>query len=122
MQHDNHDLKINRMVTTSSSISAPVGITMGCPAGIGPEIILKYFSTRDKNDSHSAVVIGDADILQDVGRSLNLPTPIHIWHPGEIPASQMINVSGRIRAWYAGEHSQPVGRQNIGLMEAVLSP
>ena len=37
-----------------------------------------------------------------------------------VHASQMIFVSGRVRAWYSGEDPLPPGHQKIGLMEAVL--
>lgn len=39
-----------------------IGITMGDPSGIGPEIILKSFSLKDINNK-SVVVIGDLSIM-----------------------------------------------------------
>ena len=43
------------------SASRPVLITMGDPAGIGPEIIAKAFAARDLS---GAVVVGDAGVMQ----------------------------------------------------------
>lgn len=43
-------------------MSAPLGITMGDPAGIGPEIVAKVF--RDPHIRRGAVVIGDAARLR----------------------------------------------------------
>lgn len=39
------------------------GITMGCPAGIGPQIILKAYKKKliEKN---SSIVLGDLSVLQ----------------------------------------------------------
>ena len=41
-----------------------IGITMGDPCGVGPEVIVKSFARRDVQDSVSAVVIGDPDRLE----------------------------------------------------------
>lgn len=48
----------------------PIAITMGDPAGIGPEIILKAF--RDAPElTHGCIVIGDLGTLRRAGESLN---------------------------------------------------
>ena len=55
---------------------------MGCPAGIGPEIILKYFCSRTATDrSHPPVVIGDLGVLVRCGEELRLPAPVRRWQP-----------------------------------------
>ena len=41
-----------------------IGITMGCPASIGPEIILKYFSQELLSTHISPVVLGDITVLK----------------------------------------------------------
>lgn len=41
-----------------------IGITMGCPASIGPEIILKYFSQAPSSTNISPVVLGDITVLK----------------------------------------------------------
>jgi len=41
-----------------------IGITMGCPASIGPEIILKYFSQEILSANISPVVLGDITVLE----------------------------------------------------------
>ena len=65
---------------------------MGCPAGIGPEIILKHFRSSNHLSSPPALVIGDPEVLRKTGRDLNLPAPIHAWSSGERLNKGSINV------------------------------
>jgi 4-hydroxythreonine-4-phosphate dehydrogenase len=41
-----------------------IGITMGDPCGVGPEIIVKSFARRDVQERIAAVVLGDPDRLR----------------------------------------------------------
>lgn len=54
---------------TTGRSAAPLGITMGDAAGIGPEIIVKMFS---QGLPYPAVVYGDAGILENTARRLRL--------------------------------------------------
>lgn len=47
-------------------------ISMGDPAGIGPEIILKYFSRKDNRDNAKIVVVGTTAILEKCKTNLNI--------------------------------------------------
>ena len=58
----------------------PLAITMGDPAGIGPEIIAKLAATERLSTPY--VVIGDAGALARAAASLGLTLPIR-----ELPAS-----------------------------------
>lgn len=55
---------------------------MGCPAGIGPEIILRYFAEHNTKTSPSAIVIGDFDVLEKCSRELNIPIQLTRYNPG----------------------------------------
>lgn len=57
-----------------------LGITLGCPAGIGPEIIVKYFATRSLT-APQAVVLGDLSVLQRCAAELGLSLPFVPWQP-----------------------------------------
>ncbi len=59
-----------------------IGITMGCPAGIGPEIILRYFTGRDNSAGIRAVVLGDKNILAKCSAELKIPADLRPWRPG----------------------------------------
>jgi 4-hydroxythreonine-4-phosphate dehydrogenase len=50
-----------------------IAVTMGDPAGIGPEIIAKTFAKRGFGDEDRALVVGDAGILDRAARLLGLP-------------------------------------------------
>lgn len=64
-----------------------IGITMGCPAGIGPEIVLRFFA-GERAASMRPVVIGDRGVLERCGKHLQLPAPCVTWQPGTpLPAA-----------------------------------
>ncbi len=50
-----------------------IAVTMGDPAGIGPEILAKTFAEGDFREEHRAVVVGDAKMLERAARLLDLP-------------------------------------------------
>lgn len=54
---------------------------MGCPAGIGPEILLRFFAGKRAASVHP-VVIGDCGVLERCGKQLHLPAPCVSWQPG----------------------------------------
>jgi 4-hydroxythreonine-4-phosphate dehydrogenase len=62
------------------SRASPVVITMGDPAGIGPEIILKAWAQRQQAGPLFAC-IGDIDALNACARQLGLPAPVEITAP-----------------------------------------
>jgi 4-hydroxythreonine-4-phosphate dehydrogenase len=49
-----------------------VAVTMGDPAGVGPEIIAKTFADPDFREENRALVVGDAKILERAIRLLEL--------------------------------------------------
>lgn len=60
----------------------PIGITMGCPASIGPELIVKYHHEVANSGQEPTVVIGDRTILEKIRDLLALPVQIKDWRPG----------------------------------------
>jgi 4-hydroxythreonine-4-phosphate dehydrogenase len=49
-----------------------IAVTMGDPAGIGPEIIARAFGEEDFHEENRAIVLGDAGILERAARLLDL--------------------------------------------------
>jgi 4-hydroxy-L-threonine phosphate dehydrogenase PdxA len=49
-----------------------IAVTMGDPAGIGPEIIARAFGEEDFRKHNRAIVVGDAGILERATRLLDL--------------------------------------------------
>jgi 4-hydroxythreonine-4-phosphate dehydrogenase len=59
-----------------------IGITMGCPVGIGPEIILRYFAQTTIPPDIQPVIIGDRNVLMRLAAELNIPACFTTWQPG----------------------------------------
>ncbi len=71
----------------------PLAITMGCPVGIGPEIILKFFAGNSSFPAGvSPVVVGDPAVLAWCGEALHNPVPIIAWKPGDVVEPGVIPV------------------------------
>ncbi|HYE65282.1 MAG TPA: hypothetical protein VD966_06850, partial [Pyrinomonadaceae bacterium] len=49
-----------------------IGITMGDPAGIGPEVVLKAVAEEEVQRLCVPVIIGDAQLLAHTARTLDL--------------------------------------------------
>lgn len=56
---------------------------MGCPAGIGPEIILKYFKQFNNNPEAPVIVVGDKNVLKFYAEKLQISCSIISWEPGD---------------------------------------
>ncbi len=61
----------------------PLAITMGCPAGIGPEIILKYFSKIHNKFSAPIIVAGDIAVLDFYINALQIDCSLIPWQVGD---------------------------------------
>ena len=64
------------------SQSAPVIITPGDPAGIGPEIALKAVCSDEKL-RQNAVLMGDETQLSELAEAYRLPITFKSWSPGQ---------------------------------------
>ena len=58
-------------------MKSKIGISMGDPAGIGPEIIIKTLALQDVYNRCSPLVIGDAQTMQNEVNSLKSPLKIN---------------------------------------------
>jgi 4-hydroxythreonine-4-phosphate dehydrogenase len=55
-------------------MAAPlIAVTMGDPAGIGPEIVVKAFAEEGFRDEGRSLVVGDPEILERAAKLLELP-------------------------------------------------
>ncbi len=69
-----------------------IGITMGCPVGVGPEIIVRFLSERSRHDGFCPVVLGDATVLERCVRENGSDVGIVPWEPGKRYEESAINV------------------------------
>ncbi|MFC1837372.1 4-hydroxythreonine-4-phosphate dehydrogenase PdxA [Thermodesulfobacteriota bacterium] len=67
----------------SSGSPRRIGITMGCPAGIGPEIILRFVTGKRAFGQFLPIVIGDIDHLDRCAKELQVDIEIVPWKPGD---------------------------------------
>jgi 4-hydroxythreonine-4-phosphate dehydrogenase len=51
----------------------PIAVTMGDPAGIGPEIVARTFTVPGFRDESRALVVGNPEILERAAKLLELP-------------------------------------------------
>ena len=59
-----------------------IGITMGCPVAIGPEIILRQAGRYRADGPVTPVVVGDLGVLRRCAGELALDVPLSAWIPG----------------------------------------
>ena len=60
------------------TMNAPlIAVTMGDPAGIGPEIVAKTFADPGFRDENRALAVGDPAILERAARLLELPLRVN---------------------------------------------
>lgn len=69
-----------------------LGITMGCPVGIGPEIILRFHQQHGETASFAPLVLGDPGVLVRCRDELGLALEIVNWQPGEPLKPGAVNV------------------------------
>ncbi len=58
-----------------------IGITLGDPGGIGPEIVVKAFSGRYPLPRANYVFFGSGRLIQEEEKSLGLSIRLRPWHP-----------------------------------------
>jgi len=74
-------------------MNKPLAITMGCPAGIGSEIIVKLYIENSKYFEYPQTgVFGDINIIKNALEILKSKIPLHVWQIGEELKSGAINV------------------------------
>ncbi|MDG4476999.1 4-hydroxythreonine-4-phosphate dehydrogenase PdxA [Thiovibrio frasassiensis] len=83
---------MNVQMGTQAAALPPLAITMGCPVGIGPEIILRLFAKSGFAPSLSPVVIGDGGVLRRCAAALGIDLPVVDWQPGALCRPQALNV------------------------------
>jgi 4-hydroxythreonine-4-phosphate dehydrogenase len=63
-----------------------IGVTLGDPGGVGPEIVLKSFAGQAPPFAAAFVIFGDTRIVAAEGRALGLRVAAEPWREGAAPA------------------------------------
>jgi 4-hydroxythreonine-4-phosphate dehydrogenase len=103
-----------------------VGITMGDPAGIGPEVVLKAVAEEEVRAVCQPVIIGDAQLLAHTARTLDLQCGYEIVrHDEELPERSttpiifhLNNIQGHVEP---GIESGSAGKAAGGYIEAAVA-
>src|SRR4051812_3729522 len=102
-----------------------IGITMGDPAGIGPEVVLKAVAEEEVRRVCVPIIIGDAQLLAHTARTLDLQCGYDIVrHDERLPdvisepvIFHLDNISGHIEP---GIESGTAGKAAAGYIEAAV--
>jgi 4-hydroxythreonine-4-phosphate dehydrogenase len=89
-----------------------IGITIGDPAGIGPEVSLKAVASDEVLTACSPVIIGDAQLLSHWARVFGLPRGFDIVNAGEaIPQSLTEPIIYNLNNISGAPHSVAMGKE-----------
>ena len=91
------------MVRAPSSRLAPLAVTMGEPAGIGPDVLISAWVNREANSLPPYFVLGDPDFLEERARLLGHELRTRTINAGERiepgdPRMAVLPLSGRFHA------------------------
>ena len=104
-----------------------IAVTMGDPAGIGPELCLRLLSDRELGAECRPVVYGGMDVLGRVARTCGLPVPAQAcsladWEEGIEPSGSLVVDLGAINAdgIRPGQVQEACGRAAAAYIEAAV--
>lgn len=69
-----------------------IGLTMGDPAGIGPEIAIKALASKELPHDSLFFIIGDLSVIEKTGRQIQASAPIHAMKDIEDIVDNSINI------------------------------
>ena len=115
----------DRAPATSRPARPRIGITMGDPAGIGPEVVLKAVAEEEVRAVCRPVIIGDAQLLAHNARTLDLQCGYEIVRRDERLPEQfseplifhLDNIQGHVEP---GIESGSAGKAAAGYIEAAV--
>ena len=102
-----------------------IAITMGCPVGIGPEILLKFFSEAGEFSDYFPVILGDIGVLQRCAGELKINAELLPWQPGipvqrgKIPVLELSCLPARDLPW--GHPTIATGKAMVSYIEKAVS-
>ena len=102
-----------------------IGITMGDPAGIGPEVVLKAVAEEEVRKICVPVIIGDAQLLAHTARTLDLQSGYDIIRreepfPDELTEPVIYHLDNIVGFIEPGIESGAAGKAAAGYIEAAV--
>ncbi|MCB1439442.1 MAG: 4-hydroxythreonine-4-phosphate dehydrogenase PdxA [Nitratireductor sp.] len=107
-----------------TSLAPPLAVTAGEPAGIGPEIILKSWLERQKENLPAFALVGDPGHLERLAGDLRLEVPIATCDPSQAAglfssALPVISLPGQFQA-KPGKPATPDAKLVAGAIEEAV--
>ena len=98
-----------------------IGITMGDPAGIGPEIVVKSVADPSLTSLCRCVIIGDAELLQRVSASLSLSLKFSAFDRGDrSEAIEVVDLSNLPSDFQLGSDAAETGKASAEYIVAAV--
>ncbi len=100
-----------------------IAVTMGDPAGVGPELCLRLLNEPSLRGQCAPVIFGDASLLRRVARHCAIPEPCRVWdEPRDAAGSGVVNVpvAGMDRV-EPGSVDAASGRASAAFVEAAIA-
>ncbi len=103
-----------------------IALTMGDPAGVGPELCLRVAARDDVQQACIPLIFGDSGVLAGVAQRLALPMPDRILEWGETPAwltttcTSVVNISDVQGKFAVGEVSETCGAASFAYVNAAI--
>lgn len=100
-----------------------IAITMGCPVGIGPEIIVRHCG-RTLASNLRPVIVGDLGVLHRAAALFEQKPPLVPWQPGDalpeigIPVVEVSRLDCRQLRW--GQPNGETGRASARYLETAI--
>ncbi|MDQ1280149.1 MAG: 4-phospho-D-threonate 3-dehydrogenase / 4-phospho-D-erythronate 3-dehydrogenase [Thermoproteota archaeon] len=100
-----------------------IGVTIGDPAGIGPEIVLKALSNLELYKLCKPLIIGDLKLLQQISKQLSLNLSFNVLvHPreakGEAGTIEVLNIKNvDLMTLQIGKIAQEAGKAAVEYIE-----
>jgi len=106
-----------------------IAVSMGDPAGIGPEICLRLLSQRQSFAEYRPVVIGDATVLKEVANRCQIPLDCQVVSLQQMPQHDWFATDGGIidlglispRTVRPGQITQGSGAASFAYVEAGIA-
>jgi 4-hydroxythreonine-4-phosphate dehydrogenase len=99
-----------------------IGVTLGDPGGIGPEVVLKALAGSEVDRAFSYVVFGSRRVVSEEAGALGLTLKAEDWRPGESagPGLFLLDVSGPAGKTVRGRPDRGNGEASFRSFEAGL--
>jgi len=92
---------------------------MGCPVGVGPEVVVKLWAAHRERADFAPVIIGDAAVLARCAGGMGIDLDPYPWRPGMSTQSGRLNVLS-VSALPATDWGHPIPASDAAMASYIL--